>query len=236
MTNNTVIADAAKKVGRPKKYATDEERREAHKLSNKNYTGQRKVKQAQAEAQKNYEAQIAACRTLQEFWGVNRAKDAELVATLEKQAELAADQRYWMESGWRFGDDPDYVALREGTADLNRFIREQGGLIKEHKFMDEDLNEYRPGFAIWADFWRDAKMFDALVKENRPTEVYARYGLAISIFEHSHIVFSQNIRRHREAHPGPNVFTSGWKGHVEYEGDRCWLCRFTAFHGRECEE
>ena len=187
------------------------------------------------QAEKKFQAAIAACRALQEFWAVNRAKDADAVAALQPQVELAADQRYWMESGWRFGD-PDYVDLGEGIADLNDFVRKSGGLIKEHKFTNEDLNEYRPGFAIWADFWRDAKMFDALVKENRPTEVYARYGLTISIFEHNHIVFSQNIRRHRETHPGPNVFTSGWKDHVEYESDRCWLCMYQKFHGRECEE
>jgi hypothetical protein len=188
------------------------------------------------QAQKKFETAIAACRTLQEFWAVNKEKDTDVVAALQPQVELAANQFYWMNSGWRFADDPDYVDLREGTADLNRFIREQGGLIKEHKFTDEDLNEYRPGFAIWADFWRDTKMFDALVKENKPTELYARYGIAISVFEHAHIVFTQNIRRHREACPGPNVFTSGWKNHVEYEGDRCWLCQFKAFHGRDCEE
>src|SRR5712671_7089096 len=151
------------------------------------------------QAQKKFETAIAACRTLQEFWAVNRERDAAVVASLQPQVELAADQRYWMESGWRFGD-PDYVDLGEGIADLNDFVRKSGGLIKEHKFTNEDLNEYRPGFAMWADFWRDAKLLDALVKENEPTRLYATYGLVTSIFEHNYIVFSQNIRRHREAH------------------------------------
>src|SRR5437868_2355934 len=118
---NPVIPDALKKApGRPRKYATDEERREAHKQSNKNYTGQRKIKQAQAEAQAKYDAAIGTCKTVQDFWAVNRAQDLDMVATLEKKVELAADQKYWMESGWRFGD-PHWVDLSEGTADLDRF-------------------------------------------------------------------------------------------------------------------
>jgi hypothetical protein len=233
MTDSTVIPEALKKAsGRPRKYATDQERRLAHNKSNKNYTGKRAIQQAQAEAQKNYEAQIAACRTVQEFWTVNRAKDTDVVAALQPQVELAAHQFYWMNSGWRFADDPDYVDLREGTADLDRFIRQQDGLIKEVKFSDPELAAFVPQYAVWRDFWRDAEMFEALVKENEPTAIFAKYGLAVSIFEYAHLVWSQNIRRHRET--SSNIAARA--KHVEFDGDRCWLCRYAKFHGVEYDQ
>ncbi len=189
------------------------------------------------QAQKKFEAAIAACRTLQEFWAVNRAKDADVVAALQPQVELAADQRYWMESGWKYAPtDPDFVGLREGFADLNSAIAASGGLIKEVRFANPDLQEYSPGYSIWRDFWRETWIYEALRAENSETSIYAQYGLETSIFESMYITFTQNVRRHRETRLGPNVFTSGWKGHVEYEGDRCYLCRYKTHHGTEYEE
>jgi hypothetical protein len=46
------------------------------------------------QAERNFAAAIAACRTVQEFWAVNRAKDADVVAALQPQVELVADQKY----------------------------------------------------------------------------------------------------------------------------------------------
>jgi hypothetical protein len=161
---------------------------------------------------------------------VNCAKDADVVAALQAKVEAAADQRYWMESGWKCAPtDLDFVGLREGTAELDRFIHEQGGLIKEVKFIDEGLAAYVPQYAIYRDFWRNSEMFEALVKENEPTAIYAKYGLVTSIFEYAHLLWSQNIRRHRETASDSAARAT----HVEYEGDRCWLCRYAKFHGVE---
>jgi hypothetical protein len=231
MTNPVIPDELKKKPGRPRVYGSDEERRLAHLKSNKNYKGNKAQKDAARAAQQKYEADIAASRTLQDFWVVNRAKDADVVAALQPQVELAADQRYWMSSGWR-ANDPDWVDLREGTTELDRFIHEQGGLIKEVKFTDEGLAAYVPQYAIYRDFWRNSEMFEALVKENEPTAIYAKYGLVTSIFEYAYLLWSQNIRRHNETASDSATRAT----HVEYDGDRCWLCRYSAFHGVEYDQ
>lgn len=137
-----------------------------------------------------------SAQTREQFWQLNRAQvSAEQLAAWAKQSELVEDQLYWMRT-FREQDsnDPDYVSLNEGLADLDNFVHEHG-LIRD-VFHSEVLKNFEPRWAIYADknyddpiwghitaYYKDSERLKALCSENEPTRVWVLYGIRIAMDE-----------------------------------------------------
>ncbi len=150
------------------------------------------------------------------FWQKNIDRDVaagtlDLHALLEKQSR-ALDQIHWVRCGWDCPstDTEFYVGFDEGVECLEQFVKDAGGAMKEDNFTSEGLRAFRPGWALWRDFWKEPDLVKELQQINLPTTLYATYGLITSISE----VELRRLQLHRKNHGK----------HTQAEPD-CWQCR-----------
>lgn len=208
----------------PKKRRAADEEREFQRL----------YQRSRRRDQRGEESPYDKFETAQEFWAANRLllpkkKLEEYLA----QQERVLDQEWWMQHGFEAdpNDENEFVGLEEGLRDLDAFTAHgcvfAGGTIhddplgyKQHPVL-RDVN--------WAvrdigDFFKEAEIFDELLKENAATEVYVRYGIRLALSAYNIRTFKQRIAEHERGKLQPDVR----RAHVELESDRCWSCGLEA--------
>lgn len=214
----------------PKKERCVEEEREFRKL----YGRQRR------RDERREQSPFAKIESVEQFWEANRLtlpkKKLDELLALQK---LVDAQSAWMLEGWRLTpSDPGYVEFEEGYARLKAFVKEHG-LIKDvsEAFDNEALRDISY-FALWCPidsqcgettipaFFQSAH-FDSLCKENRQTEVYAKYGIRVAprwsqVAEFKRLVDSHNTPLEGLHYRGaPGAKPTGQFRAV----NGCWLCK-----------
>jgi hypothetical protein len=216
----------------PSKQRTPEERREYQKLATRKSRSKTQFNDGRL-------AKIAAAaESLEEFWQANRREvDEGLMAGWLAQQERVQDQLYWLNFGWRLPlDDPDFLSLAEGTDDLDDFIEDHGFIRDAYKFRSDVLNDFQPGWAIWADenfgdlkpYWKRPKVLKALMEENDATRVFCLYGIRIGLPEYHVIRWRNRVAEHNQGFP------TDW--HRKEESADCYVCRFELARRQETEE
>jgi hypothetical protein len=117
--------------------------------------------------------------TVKEFWKRNRAQaPPELIKELLEQQERALDQISWLRNameGTGVGpEDPDYISVEDGTADLEDFIQEHGTV--ELAFVNLGC-------------WREPTLFTALTVTDDANAKYLQFGILTSVTAHRNTQF-----------------------------------------------
>ena len=123
---------------------------------------------------------IAVVSTSEQDWyDRNRAAmSPEDFTALLAQNELVLDQLYWMDHGHQINEeDPDYVSLKDGIADLLSFVKEFGVAHLGDIHRDQSI----PYDWSMDNFWQNSELLTALENESEPTKVYVRTGLLIGL-------------------------------------------------------
>lgn len=183
---------------------------------------------------------LSKVETAEEFWRLNRASvDGKKIHKWLEIQESVLDQLHWLNSGGSVSpQDPDFVSLEEGVADLEDFVGEHG-LVHNDVYQSPFLRDFHPYWGIWAlevihdpiwrtlqPYWRDTERFHALCAESEATMVYAKFGIRIALPAYHLRMFRSRIKEHKHAR-----MLGTWKTHVEHEGPQCWLCNFERLHG-----
>ncbi|MGO9841758.1 MAG: hypothetical protein ACLPZF_11275 [Candidatus Acidiferrales bacterium] len=173
------------------------------------YQKQRRREEKQLHQTGVAESALQKCATAEEFQRLNRAtvEGKKLHAWMELSARVE-DQLRWMRT-WHEQDpnEPDYVEFTEGLADLEQFIRDAGGFIKDaYTYRSEYLNDFKPGWALWLPenrvdpvwgrvtaYFKDPNRLLALTQENEPTRVRALYGIRIGIPEFHFLEWKKSL-------------------------------------------
>lgn len=161
--------------------------------------------------------------TLDEFWKLNRASVTSKIPAWREQEERVLDQIFWMNKGWACSPlDPNFVSLQEGLEDLDEFVAEFG-LIPDipSACQDPDLRDFQPPWALLENIHKDPERLNALCRESPAAEIYVRYGIRTALFAYEVQMFKQRIAEHERA----KVHSDVRRAHLEYERDRCWLCK-----------
>lgn len=127
------------------------------------------------------DAAFVEAGTIEQFWERNRAQaPPELIKELLEQQERALDQIRWLRNlmeGTGVGpEDPDYVSVEDGVADLEDFIQEHG--VVELAFLNLGC-------------WRDSALFTALVVTDDSNARYLQFGILTSLTAHRYKQFQQ---------------------------------------------
>jgi hypothetical protein len=111
---------------------------------------------------------LSAIESKEDLWAANRSllSESELSALSERQ-ERALDQLHWMDSVLAGNnlppDDPDYVSLEEGAADLDEFVKANGTVGLK---------------ILWfGDYWRQP-VWEKFQGDD-PTSIFARLGFVV---------------------------------------------------------
>jgi hypothetical protein len=126
--------------------------------------------------------------TRKEWWDGNRATLApETLEAMLVQHSRVLDQLYWMDHGHKVPvEDPDFVSVEEGVADLMGFLKDHGtvhlGAITKNEIP-----------ADWPSrkFWQDPELLARLEDENQQTKQYVRYGLLAALQDWRVVEFLQ---------------------------------------------
>jgi hypothetical protein len=217
----------------PKADRTPEEQREFSRLE---------ARRHRANAKGNDADSLSNVETAEEFWSANRLlANGQKIHAWREQEQRVLDQIYWLNVGWRTSpQDPNFVGLNEGLADLDDFI-DEFGLVHDDEYKNPILQNVRPLWSVWADkpddvpfvgtimgFWRNPEIFNALLKESEPTAIYARYGIRTALPAYHVRLFKQRITEHLRSD-----LIDGRKAHAKYEGEKCWFCNFERLHATE---
>jgi hypothetical protein len=156
--------------------------------------------------------------TAEAFWKLNRLSVGHKLAAWREIEEQVLDKIHWMNKGWATpAEDPNFVGLDEGIADLRKFAEEHG-FIHDDSFDSIFLKDYLPQCGVWDQFWRDAVRFSELLAESEPTAIYAKYGIMTALPQYQVRVFLGRIKNHRNNAVNREI-------HREHD-QGCWLCKF----------
>jgi hypothetical protein len=127
------------------------------------------------------DAAFVEVATVEEFWQRNRAAaPPELIKELLEQQERALEQISWIRNlmeGTGVGpEDPDFVSVEDGVADLEDFIQEHG--VVETSFVNLGC-------------WKDPAVFTALVVTDDSNARYLQFGILTSLTAHRYKQFQQ---------------------------------------------
>jgi hypothetical protein len=161
------------------------------------------------------EKAIADIETKEDLWQHNRKllSETELTTLLEKQ-ERVFDQVHWANSvlsGTNLPeDDPDYVSVEEGAADLLAFVRERGTVTMELVLIDQ--------------YWK-TPLYTERFQGSDPTSIFARLGLVTAMPGHKVYQFEQLMAARRTATqtataPSGNGFVTMRCACGSFEGER----------------
>lgn len=177
----------------------------------------------------------------EEFWNMQRGtlKKAELDELLAQQ-KLVKVQEIWMLEGWKLTpSDPGYVEFEEGYARLKAFVKEHGLIRDVPEAFDNEALKGISYYALWCPIdsacgemiipaFFTAPHFDDLCRENRQTEVYAKYGIKVALRWSQVAEFRRMADSHQAPvgeglhyRPAPGMKPSGQFRAVH----GCWLCK-----------
>jgi hypothetical protein len=174
--------------------------REATKASREK---QHKAKAAKEAAPASEVANVPESAPFSEaqWWEGNiRKLSPERLQELLAQQERVLDQIHWLEHGHKIPDtNPDYVSLPEGFEDAVSFI-EETGTVKFGPFCfgpDEQVEpEVKNNQDIWSQkYWLYERAFAKICAINKPTEIYARFGICISLPDSKLRDFTERVRK-----------------------------------------
>ena len=146
----------------------------------------------------------------------------------------------WMNFGWDTQpQDPDFFTFDEGLVDLENFISKHDLIHDDYgSYKNFILKEFLPQWGLWADktihdpiwgtvegFWKNSEIFQALCQESPATEIYARYGIQTALPAFAVRQFKSRLESHKRSREGV-----GRSAHVQYDGEKCWLCQFERLH------
>lgn len=129
------------------------------------------------------DAAFVEAGTIEQFWERNRAQaPPELIVELLEQQERALDQISWLRNlmeGTGVGEDPDFLSVEDGVADLEDFIQEHG--VVELAFVNLGC-------------WKDPAVFTALVATDDATAKYLQFGILTSVTAHRYAQFKSWLK------------------------------------------
>jgi hypothetical protein len=248
--------------GRPKKHLTAQEILQGNlRFEELRELGTRRDRQQEVEfrrLQKQMERKtlpsadthLEQFKTVEDFWASNRkAAGTQDVERWLAQQERVRDETFWMTDGWRCSpDDELFVGLDEGLASMDVFIAEHG-LISDDpaEYKHPYLKDFRPGWPVWLTerrdvpnwgrlfpYFRDLNRLSALAEESLASEIYAKYGIRVSLSAYMVNRFKARIADHRTTHNFDAHVKGQSKGPQGEPPDApCWLCQFQNAQGSQ---
>jgi hypothetical protein len=180
-------------------------------------------------------------KTAEDFWAANRlVADPMKMQKWNKLEETVLAFISWMNFGWDTQpQDPDFFTFDEGLVDLENFISKHDLIHDDYgSYKNFILKEFLPQWGLWADktihdpiwgtvegFWKNSEIFQALCQESPATEIYARYGIQTALPAFAVRQFKSRLESHKRSREGV-----GRSAHVQYDGEKCWLCQFERLH------
>jgi len=196
-----------KKVGHPRACSNEFSRAYNKDAKRKHDDKKRKLKAAKESAPASLVQDVGENQpfTVAQFHEQNVAKleksNPSLLAEYRQAQEIVLDNIHFFEHGHEVPEtDMDYVGLAEGLEDAEAFIAEQGGEVVWGPFcFSEDTQveqEMKNGLDAWQQrYWLYEKAFAKICAINKPTEVYAKLGLVISIPDQKLRDFKERVRQ-----------------------------------------